>query len=271
MESACHRTNGFGCQQLNGQIAENAMPWVVVQAKAATKQAEGPSATAADTPATAAPATALEPEGAQESDQRQHPASEASKAGKLKQSKAEEALKTDKRKAEAASTAPEPETDGAAPSGKAAGSKKRKIKQGDERGSMANGHIAKMPQSVGQPEAIRTRKHEDDTSEQQVLKLKKLKKLKQAAAAGLLPADKTATAAESPGSKGPSWAKLAKGILADCEGHRMKLAKLQRKLLAAAGLPKQAVADHQEAIIQKLSSKRKTFALADGEILLKAA
>ena len=73
------------------------------------------------------------------------------------------------------------------------------------------------------------------------------------------------------GDRSPSWAKLAKEILASCEGHRMKLAKLQRKVVAAAGLPKQAVADHQSAIVQRLNSKRKTFAMTDGEVSLKIA
>ena len=105
----------------------------------------------------------------------------------------------------------------------------------------------------------------------QPLKLKKQKKQKEAAEAAAPEADDTPSAADTPGEKGPSWAKLAKEILAGCEGHKMKLAKLQRKVVAAAGLPKQAVADHQDAIMQKLSSKRKSFALTDGEVLLKVA
>ena len=79
-------------------------------------------------------------------------------------------------------------------------------------------------------------------------------------------------AADTPeSSRGPKWTKLAKQILESCEGHRLRLTTLQRKLVAAAGMPKDTLAEHRQAIVQKLSSKKKTFDVTDGEVSLKAA
>ena len=237
---------------------------LVTQAKAATKQADAPSATAADTAVSAAQATAPEP--AQISAQAGLADPDESITAEPKQSKAEKSTKKSKRKAEAAtvgSGAPEAEPK--------AGKTKKKAKHDAQHESITNGHSAEAPQTASPAVADSTGPHANgDSSEPQRLKLKKQKK-QQAAEAAVPEAEDTPIAAETPGKRGLSWAKLAKEILAGCEGHRMKLAKLQQKVVAAAGLPKQAVADHEEAIMQKLSSKSKSFALTDGEVLLKVA
>ena len=56
-----------------------------------------------------------------------------------------------------------------------------------------------------------------------------------------------------------NWSKLARQALQDCEGQRMKATKLQRKVLKIAGLPKEALPQHRQAILQKIGSRKKTF------------
>ena len=63
----------------------------------------------------------------------------------------------------------------------------------------------------------------------------------------------------APMTQAPSWSKLARQILESCEGQRMKATKLQRKVLTAAGLPKEALPQHQQAIVQGIGSRKKTF------------
>ena len=176
-----------------------------------------------------------------------------------------------KRQAEAAPMGPEPGVSGGAAEAEPKAGKRWKTKMCCEQVGLANGHSAEAPQGAGQAAADGGGSCKSGDSEPQPLELKKQKKRKQSASATPTQAVEVPSAAGSPGDKGPSWAKLAKEILASCEGHRMKLAKLQRKVLAAAGLPKQAMEDHQSAIVQRLNSKRKTFAMTDGEVMLKIA
>ena len=68
----------------------------------------------------------------------------------------------------------------------------------------------------------------------------------------------------------PNWSKLARQVLQGCEGERMKATKLQRKVLAAAGLPKEALAQHQQAIVQKIGSRKKTFRVHGDLVSLRA-
>ena len=71
-------------------------------------------------------------------------------------------------------------------------------------------------------------------------------------------------------SQAPNWSKLARQVLQGCEGERMKATKLQRKVLAAAGLPKEALAQHQQAIAQKIGSRKKTFRVHGDLVSLRA-
>lgn len=215
---------------------------------------------------TAAPATAHAPKQAENSALPGPAVLEASTIAKAKQDKAEKSAEK-KRKADATSVGPEPGSSSGAAKDKPKGGKRKKTKMNCEPGGLANGHSAEAPHSVSQAAAVWRKAPEDGNPEPQT---KKQKKQKQAAAENVSEAGDTSSAAGPVGSKGPSWAKLAKEILAGCQGHSMKLAKLQRKVVAAAGLPKQALADHQDAIMQRLSSKRKTFAMTDGEVRLKA-
>ncbi len=240
----------------------------MTQAKAATKQASEPSETAADAAVSAAPATAAAPELAQASAQPGLADPDESATAEPKQTKAEKSTKKSKRKAEAATVGAEPGTGSGALETQPKAGKKKKTKVGAQQGSVANGHLAEAPESASPAVEDSTGPHANGSSEPQPLKLMK-EKQQQAAEAAVPEAGDAPSAADTPGEKGPSWAKLAKEILAGCEGHKMKLAKLQRKVVAAAGLPKQAVADHQGAIMQKLSSKRKSFRLTEGEVLLK--
>ena len=239
---------------------------LLTQAKAASKQADGPSLSAADSAVTAAPAMAHASEHANDSAQPGLPVLEASRTAESKQDKAEKSAKK-KRKADATSAASEPGSSSGAAKGEPKAGKRKKTKVNGELGGLANGHVVGVPQSAGQAAADGSGAPENGIPEPQP---KRQKKQKQEAAADVSEAGDTPRTAGPVASKGPSWAKLAKEILAGCEGHSMKLAKLQRKVVAAAGLPKQAVAEHQGAIMQKLSSKRKTFAVTDGEVLLKA-
>ena len=71
-------------------------------------------------------------------------------------------------------------------------------------------------------------------------------------------------------SQAPNWSKLARQVLQGCEGERMKATKLQRRVLAAAGLPKEALAQHQQAIVQKIGSRKKTFRVHGDLVSLRA-
>jgi hypothetical protein len=51
----------------------------------------------------------------------------------------------------------------------------------------------------------------------------------------------------------------------------MKVSKLQQKVLAAAGLPKEALSQHQQTILKRISAKRKTFSIRGKQVLLKPA
>ena len=74
----------------------------------------------------------------------------------------------------------------------------------------------------------------------------------------------------APKSQAPNWSKLARQVLQSCDGERMKATKLQRKVLAAAGLPKEALAQHQQAIVQKIGSRKKTFRVHGDLVSLRA-
>ena len=71
-------------------------------------------------------------------------------------------------------------------------------------------------------------------------------------------------------SQAPNWSKLARQVLQSSEGQRMKATKLQRKVLTAAGLPKEALAQHQQAIVQKIGSRKKTFRVHGDQVSLRA-
>ena len=219
----------------------------------------------------AVPATAHAPEHAQHSAQPGHTLPNASDIAEAKQCKAEEKAKKSKRQAEAAPVGPEAGPSSGAAEAEPRAGKRKKPKLGCDEGSLTNGHSGEGPQSAGRVAADGGGSRESGDTEHQPLKPEKQKKQEHSASATLTEAGGSPSGARVAGDRSPSWAKLAKEILASCEGHRMKLAKLQRKVVAAAGLPKQAVADHQSAIVQRLNSKRKTFAMTDGEVSLKIA
>lgn len=204
-----------------------------MQAKAASKQADGQSAEAAGTDAT--PATAPDPVPAEDPAPAEHV---ASKAGEPEQNGTSKKDRKPKRKGEAAAEGAAPSDDSAAPELKQPKMKKRKDKAPE---ALMNGHSAEG----------------------------ELDYKDKSASAGVPNGHSAAAVAED--SKAPSWTKMAKQILQNCEGHSMKMSKLQRKVLAAAGLPKDALAEHQQAIAQKLASKKKTFTIVDGEVSLREA
>jgi hypothetical protein len=244
---------------------------MTMQAKAAIKPANehnaNPNTAAADAGATETQQSSQ----AEASDAPEHNCLKAAdKAGVTSGSEDRKEKKKAKRKAEAESAAP-----GAAPAvstepvqnGEPC-KKRKKEMQAQRDAALSNGHPAEGKDGSH-------RSAEDACSNAGLAKIsgKKLKQKKRLAA---VPEGSAAQAAVSAleyaqGKGGPSWSKLAKHVLASCEGHSMKMSKLQREVLAAAGLPKQALAEHQQAIVQKISAKRKTFSITDEQVSLKVA
>lgn len=67
--------------------------------------------------------------------------------------------------------------------------------------------------------------------------------------------------------KGPKWKKLAAEVLQGRKDRRMKVAKLQRKVLAAAGLGAKTLGQHGDLMLQRWS-KSKQFTVHDGHVAL---
>jgi len=158
------------------------MSVVCMQAKAATKQADGQSEAAAGTAATAVPSAAEESAPAELTTQPELEAPKASSAVQPEQSIADSSMKKRKRKAEADSVDPESAASGEAIKDEQTGIK-RKGKAGENQDISANGHSVgngkpEQDANVDGTEAIK-----NGNLEAQPVKLRKQKKQKQAAAA----------------------------------------------------------------------------------------
>ena len=68
-------------------------------------------------------------------------------------------------------------------------------------------------------------------------------------------------------AKSPKWKKLAVEVLQGRKDRRMKVAKLQRTVLAAAGLGAEALSHHGNVMVQRWSNS-KQFAVQDGYVVL---
>ena len=244
---------------------------MTMQAKAASKPANGqiakPNAAAADAGATETQQSSQ----AQASDAPEHKSLKAAdKAGVTSGSEDRKEKKKAKRKADAESAAI-----GAAPAvstepvqiGEPC-KKRKKEMQAQNDAALSNGHPAEGTDG--------SHKSAEKTCSNAGLAKTSGQKLKQKKRLAAVPKGSAAQAAASAlepsqGKAGPSWSKLAKHVLASCVGHSMKMSKLQREVLAAAGLPKQALAEHQQAIVQKISAKRKTFSITGEQVSLKVA
>ncbi len=160
------------------------MSVVCMQAKAATKQADGQSEAAAGTAATAAPSAAEESAPAELTAQPELEAPKASSAVQPEQSIADSSMKKRKRKAEADSVDPESAASGEAIRDEQTGiKKKQKGKAGENQDISANGHSVgngkpEQDADVDGNEAIK-----NGNLEAQPVKPRKQKKQKQAAAA----------------------------------------------------------------------------------------
>ena len=244
---------------------------MTMQAKAASKPANGQNAKGNAAAADAGATETQQSSQAQASDAPEHDSLKAAeKGGVTSGSEDRKEKKKANRKAEAESAAP-----GAAPAVSTEpvrngqpGKKRKKEKQPQSNAALSNGHPAE-----GQDGSHIS--DENGCSNTGLAKTsgKKQKQKKRLAAVPGGSAAQAAVSALEPlqGKAGPSWSKLAKQLLASCEGHSMKMSKLQREVLAAAGLPKQALAEHQQAIVQKISAKRKTFSIMGEQVSLKVA
>ncbi len=77
-------------------------------------------------------------------------------------------------------------------------------------------------------------------------------------------------ASGSKAEKGYKWKKLAEKVLqARGENKKMKVRKLQLKVLAAAGLSADVIGSHGDAMLQRWQKSRSRFCVQDGYVSLK--
>ena len=91
--------------------------------------------------------------------------------------------------------------------------------------------------------------------------------------AGTSDAQQAAAAQQSNGAageKGFKWKKLAEKVLqARGSTKKMRVSKLQVKVLAAAGLSADEISNHGDAMLQRWQKSRRRFRVEDGYITLK--
>ena len=71
----------------------------------------------------------------------------------------------------------------------------------------------------------------------------------------------------SDGAKAPKWKKLATEVLQGRKDRKMKVAKLQAKVLSASGLGADALGDHSAAMLRRWAISKK-FVVQDGCVSL---